>query len=150
MTAYVYLYPEAEALRLDMGIWYYGNQRQGHGLVQDGSQLVDGSEWGVLRRERGNGALQGWSIMELSHRCLDQHRLLVVSHFMAGAWVSSGGLAIKAEMLRQAFSGRRDGALVVLSIRCQAGQCERAEMDLTAVVRNSLSQELSAKIFDVQ
>ncbi|MCK8516775.1 EpsI family protein [Methylonatrum kenyense] len=113
---------------IHLGIWLYAPQRQGHELVQYGNRLVDPDEWIIEHRE--TGPIDGWSIMTLRHRHLDQSHALAAGYAVAGNW-TSGPLAIKAQMLRGALSGRRDGALVSLDMRCSATDCA-AEKQLLA------------------
>ncbi len=116
-----------------LGVWYYGDQRQDRELVQFSNRVVDGNEWRVEQRLRNPGELKGWSVLVVRHRYLNQRRAVAMSYNVAGRWVDDE-IAVKANMLRGAFAGRRDGALVTVNSPCEQPDCEETVQMLTDVV----------------
>lgn len=132
-------YQQADGAVLDLGIWYYASQRQGHELVQYGNRIHDPTEWRIEQRQAAPG---GWSMAVLSNRYFSDHRVIATSYYVAGRWASSE-LAVKAHLLRGAFTGRRDGALVALTMRCPEASCDESKADL---LRLLAEQELPGTI----
>ncbi len=140
----VYRHPDDKMPRLDLGIWYYANQGQDHELVQFGNRVIDPGEWRIERQQVNPAEAEGWTILELSHRYLRERRVVAMTYFVAGERVPSGGLTVKATMLRQALSGRRDGALVTLTVRCESEE-ECAVFSL--VLREAVKASAMSAVF---
>ncbi|MCP1677139.1 exosortase [Natronocella acetinitrilica] len=136
-----YVHPDSSDQRMHLGIWYYNPQRQNHELVQFGNRPINTDDWRVVDQETDRN---GWRYVVVHHRYIQEHRIVALGYLVNGDW-TQGGLQVKLQMLRTAFSRHNFGALVSLSMVCDTDACRAERELLVAELRHIQEQPFAGK-----